>query len=76
MHPYNPHPLTYEEFEELDTFITSLGPYLAEDKASYVWNNFNKLRGEKEPQPCTCPSAGGHWKRSTDYLRNWINERK
>jgi len=70
------HPLTFDEFIELDKFINSLGSYLPDDKASYVWNNFNRLRGENEPQPCTCPSSGAHWKRAVDYLFNWVKERK
>ena len=70
------HPLTLEEFNELDVTVSSLGSYLSEDKAPYIWNNFNKLRNENEPRPCMCGSAGAHWKRATDYLRNWVNERK
>ena len=76
MHAYEPHPLTYEEFEELDKTISSLGSYLSENQAPYILDNFNRLRGENEPRPCMCPSAGGHWKRATDYLRTWINDRK
>jgi hypothetical protein len=70
------HPLSLEEFQELDTTISSLGAYLPENKAPYIWNNFNMLRNENEPRPCMCGSAGAHWKRATDYLRTWINERK
>ena len=70
------HPLTFDEFIELDKFINSLGSYLPDDKAGYVWNNFNRLRGENEPQPCTCASSAAHWKRAVDYLYNWVKERK
>ena len=70
------HPLTFDEFIELDTFIHSLGPYLPDNKAAYVWNTFNRLRGENEPQPCTCPSSAGHWKRAVNYLLDWVNTRK
>ena len=70
------HPLTFDEFIELDKFINSLGSYLPDDKAAYVWNNFNRLRGENEPQPCTCPSSAGHWKRAVNYLLDWVNTRK
>lgn len=68
-------PLTAGQFEELKAFLQSLGAYLPDDKAGYVWNHFNLLRGENEPQPCTCASAGPHWKRAVDWLTNWINER-
>ena len=70
------HPLTLEEFQELDRTVSSLGAYLPENLAPYIWNNFNKLRNENENRPCMCGSAGAHWKRATDYLRNWVNERK
>ena len=70
------HPLTPEEFNELNGFISSLGTYLPENKAHYVWSNYNRLRGENEPQPCTCGSSGAHWKRATDYLFNWVKVRK
>jgi len=76
MKAYETHPLTFEEFEELDKTISSLGAYLSENQAPYIWDNFNKLRGENEPRPCMCPSAGAHWKRAVDHLHNWINQRK
>jgi hypothetical protein len=76
MKAYETHPLTFEEFEELDKTISSLGSHLPENLAPYIWDNFNKLRNEREPRPCMCGSAGAHWKRAVDYLRNWINERK
>ena len=70
------HPLTFDEFIELDKFINSLGSYLPDNKAAYVWNTFNRLRGENEPQPCTCSSSGAHWKRAVNYLLDWVNTRK
>ncbi|CAB4215401.1 hypothetical protein UFOVP1475_13 [uncultured Caudovirales phage] len=70
------HPLTAEEFDELDKTISQIGAYLPENKANYIWNNFNKLRDAVEPQPCTCASSGNHWKRAMDYLWNWVKDRK
>jgi UDP-N-acetylenolpyruvoylglucosamine reductase len=70
------HPLSLQEFQELDATVSSLGTHLPENKAGYVWNNFNKLRNEREPQPCMCGSAGAHWKRAVDYLTDWTNQRK
>lgn len=69
-------PLTEAEFIELSQFIKGLGAYLPDNKAPYVWNLFNHLRGEHEPQPCTCASSGAHWKRAVDYLFNWVKERE
>ena len=68
--------LTKEEFSELELFITTLGAYLPENKAGYVWGMYNRLREENEPQPCMCASSGGHWKRAVDYLFNWVKEQK
>lgn len=70
------HPLTFEEFQEMDAIVSSLGAYLPEDKAPYIWDNFNKLRNEREPRPCMCGSAGAHWKRAVDYLTDWTKQRK
>ena len=70
------YPLTFEEFQELDKTLSEIGAYLPENKAPYSWDNFNKLRNENEPRPCTCASSGAHWKRAVDYLHNWIKERK
>ena len=70
------HPLTSEEFDELYQTVISLGAYLPENKAPYIWDNFNKLRGENEPRPCTCASSGAHWKRAVDFLTDWTKQRK
>lgn len=69
-------PLSQQEYIDLREFVTTLGAYLPESKAGYVWGLFNRLRNENEPQPCTCKSSGAHWKRATDYLINWVNERR
>lgn len=70
------HPLTEQEFTELSDFILSLGGYLPDNKAGYVWSNFNRVRGQNEPQPCTCGSSAGHWKRAVDHLHKWVKERQ
>lgn len=69
------HPLTLEEFEQLKGTILSIGSHLPENLAPYIWDNFNKLRNENEPRPCTCGSAGAHWKRAVDYLTDWTKQR-
>lgn len=68
-------PLTEEQFIELRDTIQSIGAYLPENKAPYIWSTFNALRNEREPQPCTCASSGAHWKRAMDYLYNWVKDR-
>ena len=69
-------PLTLEEFNELDKTVAGLGAYLPENLAPYIWDNFNKLRKENEPRPCTCKSSGAHWKRAVDYLTDWTKQRR
>lgn len=66
--------LTPEEFNELKQFITTLGAYLPENKAPYVWDMYNRLNKTNEPRPCTCSSAGAHWKRAVDFLFNYVNK--
>jgi hypothetical protein len=70
------HPISLQEFQELDRTISSIGSHLPENLAPYIWDNFNKLRNENEVRPCTCKSSGAHWKRAVDYLTDWINQRR
>jgi hypothetical protein len=64
--------ITEEQKQELKEFLSTLGAYLPDNKAPYVWDLFNHLRGENEPRPCTCASSGAHWKRAIDFLYDWI----
>jgi hypothetical protein len=68
-------PLTEQEFTELNLVLDAIGAYLPEDKMGYIWSNFNRVRNTNENQPCGCASAGGHWKRAVDHLRQWVKER-
>jgi hypothetical protein len=69
-------PLTEQEYNEMADFILNLGAYLPDNKASWVWATFNKLRDTNETQPCTCSSSAGHWRRAVDYIFNWVKERQ
>ena len=71
----NLEPLTIEEFDELNRFITDLGAYIPENKVGYVWGMYNKLNETNEPQPCTCASAAGHWRRAVNYLHTFVKDR-
>ena len=46
------HPLSSEEFTNLNGVLQSIGHNLPEDKLPYIWDNFNRLRGESEARPC------------------------
>ena len=69
------HPLTEEQFVELQAVLSSIGSHLPEKKAPFIWDVFNAVRDEREPRPCTCSSAGAHWKRAIDHLMNWVKEK-
>jgi hypothetical protein len=68
--------LTDDELKELKEFLSTLKDYMPEDKAPYVWDLFNRLRGENENRPCTCSSSGALWGRAIQYLRDYIKERE
>jgi hypothetical protein len=69
------HPYTKEEYLELKkTFDENVTNYLPDHLATWAWNNKNKIENSRENQPCTCGSAGSHWKRAVDTIRNFINK--
>jgi hypothetical protein len=68
--------LSIEEYKQLKETIDSIGNHLPENLAPYVWDMFNRLRGENENRPCTCGSAGAHWGRAVNYLREYIKEKE
>lgn len=66
--------LNKQEFNELKQLVDSITTRIPHEKAGYIWNMFNRLRKENEPQPCTCKSSVGHWVRAIDFLRNYVNQ--
>tara|TARA_R110000868_G_scaffold210094_3_gene460072 strand:- start:428 stop:664 length:237 start_codon:yes stop_codon:yes gene_type:complete len=69
-------PLTDEEYIHLKEQVSLIGNYLPENMTVYVWDTFNRLRGENENRPCNCGSAGAHWGRAVKYLRDYIKEKE
>jgi hypothetical protein len=67
--------LNEKEFEDLKSILSQITTRLPEDKAHYVWNTFNHIRGEHEPQPCMCGSSGAHWKRAVDFLHDYVKNK-
>lgn len=67
--------LNPEELQILKDTLKDIGAYLPENKAPYIWNTFNHIREEKEPQPCMCSSSSGHWRRAVDFLHNYIKDK-
>lgn len=64
--------LNETELAELKEVLSTITTRIPEDKAGYVWSTFNKIRGEREPQPCMCASSAKHWVRAIESLRNYI----
>jgi hypothetical protein len=67
--------LNEKELEDLKSILKQITTRLPEDKAYYVWNTFNHIRGEHEPQPCMCGSSGAHWKRAVDFLHDYVKNK-
>lgn len=67
--------LNTEELQTLKDTLKDIGAYLPENKAPYIWNTFNHIREEHEPQPCTCSSSAGHWRRAVDYLHDYAKNK-
>lgn len=67
--------LTEIQLQELKDTLKEITTRLPENKAPYIWNTFNHIRDEHEPQPCTCASSGAHWKRAIDFLNDYIKTR-
>ena len=69
------HPLSSEEFTNLNEILQSIGHNLPDDKLPYIWDNYNGLRGVSEARPCSCQSAAALWIRAIAYLRDWVKAR-
>jgi hypothetical protein len=66
------YPYTPLEYAELKEIIESITTHIPTDKMAWIWNNHNRILNTKEPQPCSCGSAAGHWRRATDTIRNFV----
>ena len=67
--------LTTEQLQELKSELSQITTRLPENKAYYIWNTFNHIRGENEPRPCLCASSGAHWKRAVDFLNDYVKDK-
>ena len=65
---------TKEELAELKQFITSLGLNLPEDKLHYVWDNYKRITGSNENQPCSCQSSASLWIKAVEAIRTYVQE--
>jgi hypothetical protein len=65
---------TYEEISQLKDFITNLGLNLPEDRLTYVWENYKRITGSNENQPCSCQSSAGLWVKAVTAIRTYVQE--
>lgn len=63
------------ELTELKSVLSTITTRIPENKAGYIWNTFNHIRGLHESQPCMCQSSAGHWVRAVEALRNYVNNK-
>lgn len=67
--------LNETELKELKEILSQITTVIPENRAGYIWNTFNKIRGLHEAQPCMCQSSAGHWVRAIEGLRNYISDK-
>ena len=72
MNPYAPY--TQAEYIELKGILDTITTHIPNDKMGWVWNNYLKITNTREPQPCSCGSAAGHWRRAVDGIRDFVNK--
>lgn len=65
---------TTEEITELKQKMASVGSYLPKELTGYVWNNYKKISGSKEPQPCNCPSSGNLWRKALTTINEFLTK--
>lgn len=61
-----------EELTQLRKTIEGIGNYLPTDKTHYIWSSYVKIKGQKEPQPCTCPSSGKLWGKAIETIKDYL----
>jgi len=65
---------TKEEFISLKQTIDGIGNHLPEGLVGMIWDNYKKISGSNENQPCTCGSSASLWRKAVETIRNYINQ--
>ena len=63
---------TNEEFDNLKTAVNSIKNYIPKDKMGLIWQSYKRISGSNEPQPCSCPSSAGHWKKAYEVVSDYV----
>lgn len=69
------YPLNLEEFQKLKADLSTVQHYLPEHLMNPFWSLCNRIRNNRENQPCQCRSSAKHWGRCVEDLRKFVNER-
>jgi len=64
---------TKEELEQINKNLERINTHIPNDLASWVWSTYKNITGSSEKQPCTCGSAGKHWKKAVDAIREYVS---
>ena len=62
--------------DEIIELANSISTYIPKDKMGLVWETYKRISGSREPQPCSCPSSAGLWRKAMDTIRDYANEGK
>jgi len=65
---------TEEEFKEIKDKINSITNMIPSGMATWIWNTYKDIKGSREPQPCSCGSAGNLWRKAVDEIKNYVKE--
>ena len=63
---------TNEEFKSVVELSNSIRSHIPEDKASTVWDLYQKIENTKQSKPCTCASSSSTWLKAVTVIRDYI----
>jgi len=69
-------PLSQSEFTELQNHLEGIKSFLPSHLMNLFWSFYNRIRGVREKQPCSCPSSAKHWGNCVEELRRFVKERE
>jgi hypothetical protein len=65
---------TEEEFIKLKDMMSGITTHLPDHLTGHIWAAYTKIKGQQEPQPCTCASSGGLWAGAVKTIRDYIKD--
>lgn len=60
--------------EEVRELANQISTYIPKHLMSSVWQTYKVISGSKEPQPCSCKSSAGLWRKAMDTIREYVRE--